>query len=166
MIGVASAWTWDVLLSFASEIRMFWKHEFPTLPDVVCLLACITTAGYLIAMPLLAVAPFSCYTLTKTADWFGALALPCNSLLFLLRVKAAFHESRWISGAFCVLWLSTLGSFTGPFTIDAVNIDGLHCVLDVQRLSAFGFLAVAVFDIIVFLAISIQVVTYAEWDEN
>ncbi|CAL1717204.1 unnamed protein product [Somion occarium] len=166
IVGFVGVWIWDALLSITSEICMLRKHRFPALPDVVYVIARVTTGGYLTAMLILAVTHFDCYVLTKIADWFGALALPCNSLLFLLRVRGVFYQSHKIFAMFCVLWLFTLGSLAGPFTIKAINDHSPHCLLDVQSLSAFAFVAVVVFDTVVFVAISVRVVTYIGWADS
>ena len=95
--------------------------------------------------------------------WIGTFAIPLNSLLFLLRIKGVFYNSRIIVGIFGFLWLATFGAcFNAPFTNKAGHIrPTLNCTItDVLKGNSAGFIAVAVFDISVFLAITLRILTY------
>lgn len=105
--------------------------------------------------------------LTQATDWFAALCLPATSMLFLLRVKAVFHQSRLVILFFVILWMSTLGTLSQPFTIHReTSHDASLCLTDVESFSTVGLIAVVVFDTAVFLAISIRLglMAYVETD--
>ncbi|CAL1702835.1 unnamed protein product [Somion occarium] len=161
-VATAGTWIWDLLTSLPTELRMLKKHRLNNIADGAYVLARITCFGYVVASVMYAVAPINCSATVKTVAWFTALALPCNSFLFLLRIKAVFYRSRIIVGIFCFLWLSTLCAFSAPFSIDARNVGSsiFLCTSEVNDLGVLGFLAVAIFDTLVFLAISIRIMTY------
>lgn len=99
-----------------------------------------------------------CHILAKTIGWFGAFALPCNSLLFFLRVRAVFRYSNTVRLAFTLLWSTTFLALTIPFSVDGTHIGTtMSCVnSQVKLLSSAGTVATAVFDTMVFLAISFR----------
>lgn len=99
--------------------------------------------------------------------WIGTFAIPLNSLLFLLRIKGVFYNSRPIVAIFGLLWLATFGAcFNAPFTNKADHIGPtLNCTItSVLRGNSAGFIAIAVFDISVFLAITLRILTYGTAD--
>ena len=102
----------------------------------------------------------NCQAVIVASCWFGAFALPLNSMLFLLRIRAVFNESKFVKGAFTVLWLSTLSAFVAPFTAVAEHIGPTKTcvVIKVTDFSSAGFFATGVFDTLVFLAISARTI--------
>lgn len=79
-------------------------------------------------------------------------------MLFLLRVRAVFLHNRPVIVAFVMLWISTLGTLTQPFTIhrERTHANTSLCLTAVESFSTVGLIAVAVFDTAVFLAISVR----------
>lgn len=103
------------------------------------------------------VGQFNCDSLSRATDWFAAICLPATSLLFLLRVRAVFLHNRPAVVFSAVLWVSTLGTLTQPFTIHREKSDDTSpCLMDDESFSTVGLIAVAVFDTAVFLAISVR----------
>lgn len=100
-----------------------------------------------------------CNATIKVASWFVAFALPLNSLLFYLRARGVFFESKLAVWAFFALWLTTFASITAPFAFEATQLGPTNwCVNTVVKdFSAASFVTVAFFDTLVFFAISIQV---------
>lgn len=100
-----------------------------------------------------------CNTTIKVASWFVACALPLNSLLFYLRARGVFYESKLAVWAFFALWLTTFASFTAPFAFEATQLGPTNwCVTTVvKHFSAASFVTVALFDTMIFFAISLQV---------
>ncbi|CAL1702823.1 unnamed protein product [Somion occarium] len=171
-VAVVAAWTWDYFISTSDEVWMFTEHKF-ALPDVAYVFARFTSGGFLAASLafLSAGDDDTCRAIGKVICWFGAFALPCNFVLFFLRVKAVFRRSPILVGIFAILWLSTLGSFTLPFSTTGERLLGSHnCVTtNVTPISSVGFLTVAIFDAIVFVMISIRLVSYSmadSWKER
>ena len=93
-------------------------------------------------------------------------------MLFLIRVRAVFCGNFPVIGLFILLWISTLGTFTQPFTIHRETPGGSSlCLTDVTSFSTVGLVAVAVFDTAVFLAIAMRlgIMSYTDtkgWKER
>ena len=49
-----------------------------------------------------------CSTTGRTMVWLSVLSIPFNSLLFLIRVKGVFHDSKLVQYFFTMLWLMVL----------------------------------------------------------
>lgn len=97
-----------------------------------------------------------CKQVLTTVTWFEASALISNSSLFLFRVLAVFADSVIAKTAFICLWLTTFLSLTIPFSM-TINFAPLACnIRKVQLVGSAGFFAVAVFDTLVFMAISFR----------
>lgn len=65
--------------------------------------------------------PVRCVSLMLLCSITGALAVPCNSLLFFLRIKGIYHDSRLVLIIFSLLWLSTWSSFLVPVSLYRLN---------------------------------------------
>lgn len=100
---------------------------------------------------------------SQAANSMAALCLPCTSFLFVLRICGVFRECRTILVVFILLWTSTLGAITQPFTIHrerTLTSDSVElCLTEVEKFSTFGLIAVAIFDTAIFIAISIRCIT-------
>lgn len=92
------------------------------------------------------------------ATWLETISLITNASLFLLRVLAVYADSsRKVKTGFIFAWATTFLSLTGPFSAQ-INFAALGCNIgQVKPLSSPGFLSLAVFDTLVFVAISIKV---------
>ncbi|KAK7679047.1 hypothetical protein QCA50_017991 [Cerrena zonata] len=156
---VIGAWLCDVFLAIRGEIQIVKRHKL-SLPDIVYVLARIVSGGYVMcSWAFVAAAVNNCHILAKTIGWFGAFALPCNSLLFFLRVRAVFLHSNIIVFGFLILWLSTLSALTIPFTVNGAHIGTTKSCInsEIRKLTSAGTVATAVFDTMVFLAISFRI---------
>lgn len=114
--------------------------------------------------PILVVGPVNehCHNLIKASAWFGAIAAPCNTLLFFIRIRGIFHDSPKIIAIFALLWFSTCASLTAPLSFSGVNVDLINrvCLMtDVKPFGVTAFLTIFVFDTAVFIAITIRVLS-------
>ncbi|CAL1702803.1 unnamed protein product [Somion occarium] len=172
-LAVVTAWLYDFVLAIPEEVRMFMETPV-TLADIAYICARFFTAGCVSGTLIFAVSSSNlCNTLLAVVTWFGALALPSNSLLFLIRVKGIFHNSRSVVILFGLLWTTTFLSFSAPFSYVANNEEALGVEWCwVPRISALGsapFIALAIFDTAVFIAISMRVISYSPahtWNEK
>lgn len=106
-----------------------------------------------------------CQRVLTTVTWLETLSLIFNSSLFLLRVIAIYDDSsRKVKAGFIFMWSTTFLAITGPFSarIDATSIG---CNLNqVKPLGSPGFVAITIFDTLVFVAISAKVLKInSEW---
>ena len=105
------------------------------------------------------VAPLNdCQIVIRAVGWFGAFAVPLNASLFLLRIWGVFYDIRSVCVLFTVLWLSTFGSFTAPFTFVGRHIGPTReCIIrSVEKSTSAGFVAIVIYDTMVFIAISLR----------
>ncbi|CAL1708131.1 unnamed protein product [Somion occarium] len=157
------AWLWDWMMSVVDEIRMLRKGRL-AFPDVVYVVSRISSGVLVTASFFFAASPIrDCQTMLTVSGWFGAIAIPSNALLFFLRAKGVFYHSRVFSAILFVLWMSTLTSFITPLRATAVHIDPtLYCIVTgFDKKITIGFLAVGIFDTIVFISISINLSSYS-----
>ncbi|KAK7689905.1 hypothetical protein QCA50_006544 [Cerrena zonata] len=154
-------WFWDVSMSISSEIQMWTQHKFSK-DDVIYILTRITKAGCIIGALVFASSPLNnCQAAILVSCWLAAIVLPLNSLLFLIRILGVFHDSKVIKIGFSVLWFPTLCSFIAPFVASASHIGPTQkCEVDrVTAGSSSGFYVIAIYDTLVFIAITLRILS-------
>ncbi|CAL1702868.1 unnamed protein product [Somion occarium] len=157
-VSVITAWLWDVVLSSSEDAQMFIEHRVG-IPELVYMLARIASGGYVLtAIGFIVSSKSGCNVVQTAIGWFGAFAVPLNSLLFFLRVRAVFLGSRIALAVFGFLWLSTLTSLTMPFgtKLGSTIVCGIG---NVKPYTSAGYITLAVFDTTVFVAISWQILS-------
>ena len=95
----------------------------------------------------------------QAVTWMGATASVMNTLLFLIRARAVYLQSSKWSLFFGALWLTTLSTYTIPFTfLQDKNNQLRYCILEkVKIFGTAGPIAIAVFDTVVYISISSKV---------
>jgi hypothetical protein len=125
---------------------------------------CPTTAS-LYATDVMAVAPRrNCMPLMYAVTASEAIALPSSCILFLLRVKGVYFNSRIITTLFGVLWLAILGlSLSLPWSVEGAHIGTTQwCVLVKVKSYAVALGIVnCLFDTCVFIAISARIMAFS-----
>lgn len=100
----------------------------------------------------------NCRTITRFEAIINIIAVPAISLLFLLRVTAIYLHNKVVIAIFAACWLALLGSFV----LDSLTmLSGFMrpskaklCNLPGRTTDAWAYIANAVFDTLVYLAIS------------
>ncbi|CAL1707946.1 unnamed protein product [Somion occarium] len=89
--------------------------------------------------------------------------MPYNALLFFIRVRGVFLDSRKISAGFLVLWLLTLSALSEPFGFQASHIGPTpYCiVVNVSKFTSIGFITVTLFDTSVFVGITLRMLSFS-----
>ncbi|KAJ3479089.1 hypothetical protein NLI96_g9302 [Meripilus lineatus] len=165
IVALAAVWVWDGILAFSNDIAMFEELRF-SIPDIIYILSRITVLGSIIALILpIATTVADCPMNGKAVVWLSVLSIPLNALLFLMRIRAVFHKSRYTQFVFVFLWLTVLaGSLFQPSCVKFANIPlpiGNFCVpITVNMYCATTSVTVMVFDTTVFLAISGRLLLY------
>ncbi|KAJ3482194.1 hypothetical protein NLI96_g7146 [Meripilus lineatus] len=124
IVALATIWLWDGILAFKDDVELF-KRSRISLPDVAYLLSRITVLGSLVALlvPLVITVP-NCAAHGRVIVWLSVLSLPLNALLFLMRIRAIFYDSKLIQAFFVFLWLTVLaGSLFQPSCVGFTNHD-------------------------------------------
>ena len=93
----------------------------------------------------------------------NVVAVPAISLLFFLRVSAVYLHNKIIMATFGLCWLGLLCCFVlDSFTIfsDFIYLDQARpCDLAGRTTDAWAYVASAIFDTLIFLAISWRLVS-------
>lgn len=88
------------------------------------------------------------------------LANSCTTFLFLQRLRAVYADNKWVQGAYCFLWVATVGVMTTTvYGAKAIHIPGTgYCIYSkVERyMGAAGFMS-SFFDTAVFFGISYKI---------
>ncbi|KAK7692449.1 hypothetical protein QCA50_004074 [Cerrena zonata] len=162
ILCISVFYVWDAILSIWEDVEIFANHSL-RFYDAIYILCRLMTAGSLVSSLLLVHGHSSnCERILLTTGWLISLALIVNSSLFFLRALAVFADSKPIATLFSILWLSTLSALTIPFGISAEHEEPWQrCnVTVVEPFTSSGFAAVVMFDTIVVLAISYQVLKF------
>ncbi|KAK7689897.1 hypothetical protein QCA50_006536 [Cerrena zonata] len=162
-IVIVTVWLWDTLVSLSDEVKAFRiANRRMTLPHVIYILSRVLTGGTVLSILVYAATPrVGCHSGAHIIGWFGALATPLNTSLFLIRANAVFMQRRKWKLLFAILWLSTFAALTTPFSFSAANfqIAGFCPVAKVERIGTAGAIAVAIFDTVVFFSITYEIMS-------
>lgn len=91
----------------------------------------------------------------------GTVAVPANSFIMFLRVKAVFAQNKLVVYAFMALWVCTVGGcITAPFSLKGMHIGTTNRCIDseVKAYGSAGIVISAVNDTLIFLAITYRLV--------
>ncbi|KAK7695333.1 hypothetical protein QCA50_002524 [Cerrena zonata] len=153
--SIITGWAYNALLSISEEVQAFSGRKL-RLYDFAYIIARLTSAGLLASSIgfISANKVTHCRGMLNARAWFEALALISNSSLFLFRIHAVFADSYKMKAVFTLLWSTTFLALFNPFSI-TINSTASGCTTGkVNPTVSAGFLAVAVFDTFVFLAVS------------
>jgi hypothetical protein len=92
------------------------------------------------------------------------LGPPSTLFMFFLRVRAVYHDKKLVVAFFAFLWLSLFGTlFLSPFTLMAGHLGPtkICTVTSVKYYWVISLFIHSAFDTLVFLAISIRIISYA-----
>lgn len=100
---------------------------------------------------------------------FTTLANTTTAALFLIRVTAIYSQDRWISAFFVASWVVVLGLYIYDDTLAALAFaehpESQRCIEGPGH-GALGSLANAIFDTLVYLAISWRITSYSVAGDN
>ena len=104
-----------------------------------------------------------CKVIIYTAGWIGVAATCSSTYLFLCRVNSVFYESSRAKFCFSCMWLfGVMSVLVLPSQYTAAVPKPPHALCVIKSVKRFAFLLlmpVALFDWVVFWAISIRVIT-------
>ncbi|KAJ3551972.1 hypothetical protein NM688_g4405 [Phlebia brevispora] len=161
-VATLGAWGWDILMCAGQEYRILFKFRF-SLPQFVYLVARVFSALYLALCTVFQIGYVdNCNHLLIVVGVIGAIAVPANSFLMYLRVRAVYNHSMVIKTIFGICWLGVLGgSLTAPFSLKGAHIGTTKRCIDssIKAYGAAGLLAAAINDTLIFLAITYHLLT-------
>ncbi|THU80217.1 hypothetical protein K435DRAFT_785517 [Dendrothele bispora CBS 962.96] len=162
---------WDILTNIDDEIELYFARELG-LPTFAYLFCRISSVFYALVQTLYVVLDISnCAHLEFVLPLGVAASTNSISFLFLLRVRAIYHESRKAQIFFTTFWLISAACSALFFKFG----DGEQSIINPQKCT-FGkihpiFSSVAnglflVFDTIVYLAISFRLFRIFQFERN
>ncbi|THU93587.1 hypothetical protein K435DRAFT_725263 [Dendrothele bispora CBS 962.96] len=162
---------WDILTNIDDEIELYFERELG-IPTVAYMFCRISSVFYALVQTLYVVLDISnCARLEIILALGVAASTNSISFLFLLRVRAIFHESREAQIFFATFWLISAACSALFFKFS----DGEHSITNPQKCT-FGkihpiFSSVAsglflVFDTMVYLAISFRLFRIFQFERN
>ncbi|KAH8079443.1 hypothetical protein BXZ70DRAFT_961006 [Cristinia sonorae] len=168
VLSILGAWCWDFVSSLWEEYTIFRKRI--RLPDVGYILARLSTGVFIFSMTFLITLTWSsCQPIRILIGVAGFLAFTLNCLLFLFRIYAIFNGRRFIIGFFTFLWIAVFAcTFTAPFAMPTQHVGPTkYCVSqNVWKPGAAGVVAGAVYDTLVFLAITWELSSLVPYDSS
>ncbi|KZP07996.1 hypothetical protein FIBSPDRAFT_816544 [Athelia psychrophila] len=162
-IATLAAYTWDWLKALPEEYKIFRRGRLNP-ANIAYLLSRIGSLGFCVTAVVSAVAPVAhCQALQYIIGFFYEVSLPATSLLFFFRVKAVYAHGRVITLFFGALWFAILGLSILPMV--AIRSDHIpntqHCTETVVGdFVSVPAIITAVYDTLVFIAISAQMVVH------
>jgi len=162
-VATLAAYTWDWLMAMPEEYKVFRKVGFSP-PNITYFVSRFGSLGCTVSTAIFIIAPIgNCPSLKYVQGVFFEIGGPATSLLFLFRVKAVYNHSRIVTAFFGFLWLS----IAGLSILLMVGINGSRipytrrCSQGVSNTTytTIPLILTAVFDTLVFLAISYHMVS-------
>ncbi|KAK7695332.1 hypothetical protein QCA50_002523 [Cerrena zonata] len=151
----ATLWFWNGIISIPDDAVIFSGRRLK-LYDYTFFLSRFLSGGLILSSIgfLIATTETGCKQVLTASTWFEALALISTSSMFLFRVLAVFADSLGAKIAFTLLWLTTFLALSVPFST-STKFESMLCnISHVKPDGSAGFIAVAIFDTLVFMAIS------------
>ena len=102
-----------------------------------------------------------CRFIVYTVGWVGVAAGLSSALLFLFRVNGVYYDSLTARTCFTCMWLITAGCLLFlpvPYTAAPAQPNSLCVIVSSKRFGVALLIPVAIFDWVVFLAISLRVI--------
>ncbi|KAK7683724.1 hypothetical protein QCA50_013100 [Cerrena zonata] len=159
--AILGALFWDIIMSSGEDIKMFKKGPFNTANAVYVLSRVVTLTNATAALIFYTASHISCSKAFQIVAWLGAFAAPINALLFLIRVTGVYHDSRPAIMVFTILWLSTLTSLAAPWGFHGIKIGPTSFCIPTGfgKFDGVPFILITIFDTVVFIAITIRVLS-------
>jgi hypothetical protein len=93
--------------------------------------------------------------------------MPAASALFFIRLSAVYSRNKYITAFFGSFWLVILGLFVFDSTKSIMRcseiVQSTHC-WKARRIDAWGYIAAAAYDTLMYLSISWQLASFATVD--
>jgi hypothetical protein len=104
--------------------------------------------------------------LRRVVGAVNIVIMPAASGLFFVRLRAVYSRNRYVTACFGSCWLVILGIFVFDTTIGILRCSGSdrsECWV-VQHNDAWGYIATATYDTLMYLAISWRLSSFASVD--
>ena len=105
-----------------------------------------------------------CQVVTSSSAWLATFAIPLDGLLFLFRIQAVFHDTKFVVLFFTLLWATVLGSsVAGHFGLKAAHPGAVESCpnVSIEEFVSLALIASWVYDTLVFIAISTKLMSFS-----
>ncbi|KAF8965461.1 hypothetical protein BDZ97DRAFT_1998710 [Flammula alnicola] len=158
LVGALVGQIWDILNTLSVDYKMFTRFRIG-LPGIVYVISRFSTLAYLLYSTIYEsdCAIGNCTKLSKICPWLFTIAHPSTSLLFFFRIRAMYHDNKFIIVFFFLMWLAVVGgSATAIFGVSGLNIGTTkYCINGkLEPYVSAGAIVPMVYDSFVFVAIS------------
>ncbi|THU98147.1 hypothetical protein K435DRAFT_721083 [Dendrothele bispora CBS 962.96] len=169
-IGTLGMFIWDLLTNVAGDYELLTKFKLG-IPTIVYFVSRVSTLGYQISQALTATwVPVECTAATRALKALFFVGMSSTTLLFFLRVRAIYSNSRSFQAFFLCFWLATVGCST----LDLLLVEGVRlgptqgCIFaNLKKLYAIiPAVAVLVHDTVVFIGISYKLFLFTEYSRS
>ena len=93
------------------------------------------------------------------------IIMPANSALFFIRVRAVYWRNKYVTAFFGSYWLAILGFFIFDSISGIMRCSDIgpstRCFVD-QHTDAWGYIATAVYDTLMYLSISWRLASFVQ----
>jgi len=161
---------WDWLLAISDEYQMIRQgnHCLRYVLYMLYLVARICPIIYLSATILLSGATTeTCRLLARFVGAANIVIMPAASGLFFIRLSAVYSRNKYIMTFFGFCWLATLGFFlfdSARVLLRSSNVGQSVPCLAAEHKDAWGYIATAVYDTFMYIAISWRLASCASVD--
>ncbi|KIM84940.1 hypothetical protein PILCRDRAFT_817773 [Piloderma croceum F 1598] len=161
---------WDWLIAVSDEVEMIRQGErrLRYLWNGVYIIARICPIVYLIVTLIISIGPiisiYTCGVITRFVAAANMLLMPAATSLFCIRLSAVYSRDKYITIFFGSCWLMILSLFIFDsaktlFRLPRV-IQSTECLI-VEHYDAWGYMATAVYDTLMYFAISWRLASFA-----
>jgi len=115
----------------------------------------------------------NCHAVSSRIVWFYPLQMSCTTLLFFFRVRAMYHDTKWVTPFFFVMWLAVTAASTPEAFLNSSTSLGptAYCIDKVlPKYAIVASILPFVNDTLIFVAITMRLArsntSYAPWRGN
>jgi len=162
-VGTLGMYLWDVLTNMKGDIMLLTKYaiRFPTLAYFV---ARISAFAFIVNSAIFITAQVDDCEKMELAETISfSISVSSTALLFFLRVRAIFHQSRLATYLFAFMWVATAAcSVTIPISVTAAHIGPTKfCTRTVvKQYGAVAIIVSSLYDTLIFLSISYRLLKF------
>ncbi|KAF9442417.1 hypothetical protein P691DRAFT_765241 [Macrolepiota fuliginosa MF-IS2] len=163
-LAVLGAATWDILIYVPEDIKILRGNLLSLVTWCFILSRVFAVAYALLFVVMQTHSIANCHAAQIAVEMFCLPSMACASFLFLRRLEAVYAESRTriVQWVFRILWFAiSVNTITAVVGVRAEHIEGTsYCVIyKVKGYAAVNQFLPAVFDTLVFLAISYKIIS-------
>ncbi|KAJ6497384.1 hypothetical protein C8R45DRAFT_1211284 [Mycena sanguinolenta] len=157
LLASSAVLTWDILINLTEDYEIFVNKPFQ-IAAAAYLVSRITSAAFVLGFVVFAAYPgiHNCQTFIILLSSLVPFANGSISLIFFIRVRAAYDARRLITFLFGFLWLCVVGSgiVTSASGLQAESLNGMCVTTELPGTVTIPVIMLTVHDTSIFVAMS------------